>query len=296
MTTVIAAESTGDDPIPVGIAVRRACAALLSSSTARLDAEILMAHVLGRSRAWIIAHPEYVPAEVQRSAFDSLCARRAMGEPVSYLTGVQGFWSFELLVTPAVLIPRPETELLVETCLALNVPESQNLRVADLGTGSGAVAIALAIERPHWQVTATDCSEPALAVARINAAKLCPGRIRFQQGSWLAALPAHEKFDLIVSNPPYIDPQDPHLQDGSLRYEPQLALASVDHGLADLGLIIKQSAQRLQPSGWLALEHGYDQGASVRALMQSAGYLQVHTQQDLAGLDRITLGRRSGHE
>jgi len=170
------------------------------------------------------------------------------------------------------------------------------MRVADLGTGSGAIALALASERPAWQVVATDQSELALVVAGQNARRLGLERVRFLAGSWCNALSAEKKFNVIVSNPPYIDPQDPHLANGSLRFEPVSALAAADKGLADICLIARQAPAYLVPGGWLMLEHGYDQGEQVKQILQDNGFEQVSTRQDLAGLDRVTLGRNVDHE
>ncbi|WP_240126445.1 peptide chain release factor N(5)-glutamine methyltransferase [Thermomonas alba] len=256
-----------------------------------IDRELLLAEALGRSRGWLYAHPEAaVPAPAQ-ARFEALLARRQAGEPVAYLLGRQGFWSLELEVGPATLIPRPETECLVELALA-RLPAGQPLRVADLGTGSGAIALALARERPQARIVATDASVAALAVARRNAERLGLGRVEFRQGDWLAPL-CGERFDLIASNPPYIEAGDPHLTQGDLRFEPPAALASGADGLDAIRVIVRDAGRHLHPGGWLLLEHGWNQGAAVRGLLEAAGFVEVATERDLEGRDRVSLGRRT---
>jgi len=217
-----------------------------------------------------------------------LLARRVAGEPVAYLLGHRGFWTLDLAVSPATLIPRPETELLVELALA-RLPADTPLAVADLGTGSGAIALALASERPQVDVTATDLSAAALDMARGNAARNGLARVRFVQGAWFAPLQGM-RFDLIASNPPYIASNDPHLQQGDLRHEPATALASGIDGLDDLRLIVADAGAHLLPGGWLLIEHGWDQGAAIRALFEHAGFEQVYTERDLEQRDRVTRG------
>src|SRR6185312_15239860 len=224
-----------------------------------------------------------------QATFEALVARRAAGEPVAYLTGRRGFWTLELEVTPATLIPRPETELLVELALE-RLPRDMACRVADLGTGSGAIALAIASERPQAQVVATDASADALAVARRNAQRQGFGNVRFVQGDWLAPL-AGERFALIVSNPPYIEAADPHLARGDLRYEPAAALASGADGLDDIRRIIADAPAHLEAGGWLLFEHGWNQGDAARALLREAGYAQVFTAQDLEARDRVSGGK-----
>lgn len=266
---------------------------LLADATARLgeraDAEALLLHVLGQTRSWLFAHAgDALDMDVQM-AFEALAARRAAGEPVAYLIGRRGFWTLELEVTPATLIPRPETELLVELALE-RLPRDAAIRVADLGTGSGAIALAIASERPRAQVVATDASADALAVARRNAQRLGIGNVRFVQGDWLAPL-AGERFALIVSNPPYIEAADPHLAQGDLRYEPAAALASGADGLDDIRRIVTGAPAHLDAGGWLLFEHGWNQGDAARALLREAGYVQVFTAQDLEARDRVSGGR-----
>ncbi|MBA2077706.1 protein-(glutamine-N5) methyltransferase, release factor-specific [Rhodanobacter sp. PCA2] len=255
----------------------------------RADAEALLLHALGQSRGWLFAHADdAVDMEVQ-TAFEALVARREAGEPVAYLTGRRGFWTLELEVTPATLIPRPETELLVELALE-RLTRDAAAGVADLGTGSGAIALAIASECPQAQVLATDASADALAVARRNAQRLGVGNLRFAQGDWLAPL-AGQRFALIVSNPPYIEAADPHLAQGDLRFEPASALASGADGLDDIRRIVAGAPGHLDADGWLLFEHGWNQGAAARALLREAGYVQVFTAQDLEARDRVSGGR-----
>ncbi|TWI14046.1 peptide chain release factor N(5)-glutamine methyltransferase [Aerolutibacter ruishenii] len=268
---------------------------LLRAARARLpagEAELLMGHVLGRGPAWLFAHGDEMLASAERDAFEALVSRRAGGEPVAYLTGRRGFWRFDLQVGPDTLIPRPETELLVELALE-HLPAGAVLHVADLGTGSGAIALALALERPLAQVAAVDASAGALAVARTNADELRLPNVSFHHGSWWAPL-AGQRFDLVASNPPYIAEGDPHLGEGDLRHEPVSALASGVDGLDDLRAIVAGAPVHLHPGGWLLVEHGWDQGEAVRALFARAGFVDVATQTDLEQRDRVTLGRWPG--
>lgn len=255
----------------------------------RIDAEFLLAHVLERPRAWLYAHADSLLLPGQLEAFRALQARRLNGEPVAYLTGQRGFWSLDLQVTPDTLIPRPETERLVELALAFLHP-GRPAAVLDLGTGSGAVALAIARERPFSQVTAVDISPAALAVAAANGRRLQLGNVFFEHGDWFSSL-GGRRFDVIVSNPPYIEDGDTHLAQGDLRFEPRLALASGPDGLDDIRLIAAQAGQHLLPGGWLLLEHGWQQGAAVRALLAAAGFVEVQTEPDLEGRDRVSLGR-----
>lgn len=256
----------------------------------RVDAEALLLHVLGQPRGWLFTHGGDALTPDQSSRFDELIARREAGEPVAYLTGSRGFWTLDLEVTPDTLIPRPETELLVELALA-RIPHGAASRIADLGTGSGAIGLAIASERPSAGVVATDASEAALAVAGRNAQRNDIGNIEFRHGSWYAPL-AGERFDLIASNPPYIEEGDPHLVEGDLRFEPMTALASGEDGLDDLRCIVSAAPSHLVEGGWLLVEHGWNQGDAVRALFIDAGLVDVETASDLERRDRMTLGRR----
>jgi release factor glutamine methyltransferase len=265
-------------------------ATLLRGAAARVDpvdAALLVAHALGRTRSWLYAHGDDPVDEAAREACERLFARRAAGEPVAYITGHRGFWRFDLRVTPDTLVPRPETELLVELALE-RLPEGKPLRIADLGTGSGAIALALAHERPQAHVVAVDASAAALDVARGNARALAIANVEFRAGDWLQPL-GGETFDLIASNPPYIAVGDPHLDD--LRHEPALALSSGADGLDAIRTIVRDAPSRLVAGGWLLLEHGLEQGAAVRALLSAAGYADVSTARDLEQRDRVTLGR-----
>ncbi len=257
----------------------------------RVDAEWLLLHVLVQPRSWLFAHRDDPLPDAATRAFRALVERRARGEPVAYLTGRRGFWSLDLEVDASVLIPRPETELLVE--LALTRLPRRAPRVADLGTGSGAIALALAHERPDAQVFAVDASTGALAVAQRNAGRLGLANIVFRQGDWFEPL-SGERFDLVASNPPYIAEGDPHLGAGDLRFEPAQALASGVDGLDAIRRIVRDAPAYLHPGGWLLLEHGLEQAAAVRALLQGAGFAEVATHRDLERRDRITLGRKPG--
>lgn len=280
-----------NDPAPLLLRDALAAAtARLPGDEARHEAERLLLHAIERPRSWLFAHAtDPLPGPRQR-AFDALVARRLAGEPVAYLTGRRGFWTLDLEVDGTTLIPRPETERLVELALA-RLPDDARCEVADLGTGSGAIALALASERPRAQVLATDRSAGALAVAARNAAHHGLRNVAFAQGAWYAPL-AGRRVHLIASNPPYIAEGDPHLQQGDLRFEPGSALASGVDGLDDLRLIAADAGRHLLPGGWLLLEHGHEQGAAVRALLRQAGLEQVETLQDLERRDRVTLGRQ----
>ena len=264
-------------------------AACLDSDSAKLDVELLLAHVLGQSRSYLYTWPGKALAADELEQFEQLLARRRAGEPVAHLLGRQGFWTLDLQVSTDTLIPRPDTELLVETALALCAARSP-LRVLDLGTGTGAIALALASERPQWQVTGVDRVAEAVQLAQHNALSCHLGGVRFLHSNWFSAL-AGERFDLIVSNPPYIALLDPHLAQGDVRFEPMSALVSGADGLDDIRRILVDAGAHLNERGWLLLEHGWQQAAAVRELMQRAGFSQVQSRRDLAGHERITLGQ-----
>jgi release factor glutamine methyltransferase len=252
------------------------------------DVRALLRHVIGCNEAWLISHRDRLLSTQERETYATLCARRAMGEPVAYLTGEREFFSLAFKLTPAVLIPRPETELLVETALEC-IPAAAILRVLDLATGSACVAIAIAKHRPRAQVTATDVSPAALAIARANAATHGVN-IELLESDWFAALPGR-RFDLIVTNPPYVAEGDPHLAAGDLRFEPRIALVAGPAGLDCIESIVKQAPHYIVAGGWLLFEHGHDQGACSRALLTAAGYEDIITRRDLASVERVSGGR-----
>jgi len=265
---------------------------LLRAASVRIDAgdaDWLLAHVLEKPRGWLYAHADNTVDASVRDRFEALVERRAAGEPVAYLTGTRGFWTLDLHVNTDTLIPRVETELLVELALA-RLPADQACHVADLGTGSGAIALAIASERPRARVVAIDASAAALDVARRNAEDLGIRTVDFRQGDWCAAL-GDATFDLVASNPPYLAEDDAHLAQGDLRHEPEAALVSGRDGLDAIRSIVANVTAHLRPGGWLLLEHGWEQGDAVRALLVDAGFAEVATQQDLEHRDRVTLAR-----
>lgn len=268
----------------LGSALREAARRIEAS-----EARLLLAHALGVPRSHLVAHPERALDPEAERRYAALVGRRAAGEPVAYIVGEREFRGLALRVTPAVLIPRPETELLVERALAL-LPEGAAADVLDLGTGSGAVAVAIAIARPRARVLATDASAEALEVARENARRHGAG-VELARGDWLAAVRPERRFDAIVSNPPYVASGDPHLARGDLRFEPRAALDGGRDGLECIGRIAREARMRLAPGGWLALEHGFDQGDACRALLAETGYEDVRDFADLAGLPRVCVGR-----
>lgn len=263
---------------------------LSATRQARLDAEVLLMHAAKVSRAWLYAHGDDAVGPVVQAAFLDLVERRAQGEPIAYITGTREFWSLPLQVSPAVLIPRPETELLVESALEF-IPADADWRIADLGTGSGAIAIAIASERPRCEVHATELSEDALQVARANAGRLAAGRLHVHHGSWLK--PLNGLFRLIVSNPPYVSSGDEHLDQGDCRFEPRVALTAGDNALSAIEHISKEALAFLEPGGMLAFEHGFDQAEGVRRLLAQRGYTHISTRKDLEGRDRVTKGFRA---
>ncbi|WP_312478679.1 peptide chain release factor N(5)-glutamine methyltransferase [Kosakonia cowanii] len=269
--------------------LREAVSQLQASESPRRDAEILLGFVTGKARTFILAFGETPLTDEQQEQLAGLLARRVRGEPVAHLIGEREFWSLPLFVSPATLIPRPDTECLVEQALA-RLPAAP-CRILDLGTGTGAIALALASERPDCQVTAVDLIPDAVALAQRNADHLGIRNIEIVQSRWFSALEGRQ-FSLIVSNPPYIDAQDPHLAQGDVRFEPLSALVAADNGLADLHTLIKDAPRYLLPQGWLLLEHGWQQGAAVREIFARYGWQQVETCRDYGDNERLTLGRR----
>lgn len=263
-----------------------------SMDEARADADFLLMHTLACSRSRLRTHTHEPLTMDQWQTFQAMVARRQAGEPVAYITGTRGFWTLDLHVTPDVLIPRPETELLVETVLAM-ADKTLALTLVDLGTGSGAIALAIASERPHWRVLATDASAPALDVARLNAKASGLQQVEFFHGNWCEALPTDLSPDIMVSNPPYIAPDDPHLQQGDLRFEPRSALSADDNGFNDIRQIVAEAGKRLRAGGFLLIEHGYQQAPAVREIMTAAGLVQVRSLRDLGGHERVTAGVRA---
>jgi release factor glutamine methyltransferase len=262
----------------------------IEHTSAELEASLLLCHLLDRPRSYLYTWPEKTLDPEQLSDYEILIGRRLAGEPIAHITGQREFWSLNLKVTSDTLIPRPETELLVERSLH-HLENTPQPLVADLGTGSGAIALALASERGDAEIYACDLSENALAVAQENAEQLALNNVRFHAGDWFQALPIDSKYDLIVSNPPYIEADDPHLRRGDLLKEPLSALISGEDGLVDIRQIIEQAPSHLKPGGWLLFEHGYQQAEAVANLLQCKGFVDIQSHKDLAGHPRVTEGR-----
>lgn len=291
----------GEKGVTVQALLTQATQQLLhTSESAKADAEILLAYCLQKSRTWLFTWPEKAVNQTTTTRFLHLLAERAKGIPIAHLTKQREFWTLNLKVTADTLIPRPETELLVETALSLLPPpvkknsteekSKKALSILDLGTGTGAIALAIASERPDIAVTACDISPTALAVAQENAQANNISNVQFIQSDWFSNIPS-QQFDLIISNPPYIEENDPHLLEGDVRFEPLSALTSGKDGLNDIRRIVQEALQWLKPGGWLLLEHGYNQGMKVNGLLQTIGFQQVRCLPDLAGNDRVSLGR-----
>ncbi|MGC9422832.1 peptide chain release factor N(5)-glutamine methyltransferase [Vibrio sp.] len=259
------------------------------SDSPSLDAAVLLCHVLQQPRSYLLTWPEKMLTFEQQSEFDALLTRRLSGEPVAYIIGEREFWSLPLKVAPSTLIPRPDTERLVE--LALEKSQQIDGQILDLGTGTGAIALALASELPTRQIIGIDLQREAQQLAIENSQRLQITNVTFLQGSWFAPLAGGIKFALIVSNPPYIETDDPHLVQGDVRFEPKSALVAADNGLADIKYIAKTARDYLLDAGWLLFEHGCEQGAAVRAILGALGYQDITTEQDYAGNDRVTFAR-----
>jgi release factor glutamine methyltransferase len=264
----------------------------MSNDHAQLESEILLSHVLNKNRAYLYTHPELLLDPNQMERYQQLISQRTQGIPIAYLTGHREFWSLDLKVSPSTLIPRHETELLVELTLEL-LPKKEYMNVLELGTGSGAIALALAVERPHWNILACDISEEALHIAKENAKNLGMTHISFYHSDWFKNIPQLQ-YDAIISNPPYISPNDPHLNHGDLRFEPQNALVSGQDGLADLQYIVQNSYNYLAPNGLLLVEHGYDQKSYLGTILNKLGYNKIHCWKDIQGHDRVSAGWKSG--
>ena len=261
------------------------------SESWQLDAELLLAAALGANRTHLFTWPEQQLLAPQLDVYRSHCQRRQQGEPIAYILGTQAFWDFDLLVNSRVLIPRPETELLVEIAIELlHGRQASPLRILDLGTGSGAIALALARCNSGWRLTAVDRSEEALQVARLNAEKLKVSNIEFRQASWCAGLEEME-YDMIVANPPYVAPDDEHLQKGDIQFEPLCALVAAENGLADIREIAAQASQHLKKEAWLLIEHGYNQKEEVAVILRAAGYSNIQCYQDIANIDRMSVAQ-----
>lgn len=287
-----------------GDAAKLAATLALDAGGARIEVQILLQQVLQQPRSWLLVHDDETLSAAQQSAYDALLQRRLAGEPLAYILGEREFFGLNFKVTPATLIPRPETELLVELALE-RLPSPQPLSrsrereersggrggsVLDLGTGSGAIALSIAHARPAAEVTAVDASAAALEVAEHNAKRLAIGNVRFVRSDWFSELKG-ARFDLIVSNPPYVASGDPHLEKGDLPFEPLSALASGVDGLDDIRRIVALAPEHLDPGGWLLFEHGYDQAEQVRELLRQAGFGEVFSARDLAGIERVSGGQ-----
>ena len=260
-----------------------------SKRIAALDAQVLLRHVTGRDASYLIAHPEVPLGAGEAERYNALLERRAAGEPVAYLTGEREFYGRSFKVTPAVLIPRPETELLVDLALE-RIPQVGTPRVLEVGTGSGCIAISIATERPNAKVLALDNSTDALAIARKNAVEAHIGNAAFLRSDWFGAL-GNEHFQIVLSNPPYVATNDPHLAQGDVRFEPRSALEGGTDGMEAIRRIIEDGKKHLLPGGWLLFEHGHDQGERARIFLHKAGFADIFTAHDLAGIDRVSAGR-----
>ena len=262
------------------------------SDTARLDVEVLLAHALGKNRTYLYTWPETLLSQQEVVQFQHDLLRRQQGEPIAYIVGEKDFWSLTLFVNASTLIPRPETELLVEVALEL-LNDNDGATVVDVGTGTGAIALALASEKPRWTITAIDNQVEACTLAERNRQRYQLANVSIRHGSWLIPIQGN-KVDLIVSNPPYIDIDDGHLACGDVRFEPRSALVADEHGLADIQQIIQQSTAILLPKGWLLFEHGYQQGEAVQELLQASHFRDCFTRYDVAGQPRVTGGQWLG--
>jgi release factor glutamine methyltransferase len=265
-----------------------------STETPRIDSEVLMQHVLQKDIAWLIGYGDTLATADHTKAFFDLVAKRYTGQPIAYLTGSRDFWTLKLKVNKNVLIPRPDTETLVEEAIE-RLPKDRAIMVLDLGTGSGAIALSIAKERPLAKVIAIEYQAEALELAKQNALRNKIENVEFRQSDWFAAIDPSEQFDLIASNPPYVEPGDPHLQQGDLRFEPITALTAVESGFADIRNIIETAPSQLKDNGWLIIEHGFNQAERVAELFQNNGFSEVTLCQDINHLPRCTLGKKAIH-
>ncbi|WP_440053873.1 peptide chain release factor N(5)-glutamine methyltransferase [Pseudoalteromonas sp. T1lg65] len=261
-----------------------------SSESAKLDAEVLLLHVINKNRTYLFTWPEAELTPEQQAQFKALVLRREHGEPVAHITGTREFWSLPLQINNSTLIPRPDTETLVEQALSLGLPD--DARVLDLGTGTGAIALALASEKPNWQIIAVDASKDAVALAKANQQRLGFNNVTVEHSNWFSAI-NNQKFDLIVSNPPYIDELDHHLSQGDVRFEPLSALVAPDNGYADIYHIITYGRQFLHVDGYMMLEHGYQQASKIQQFFAQMAYNNILTVRDMAGCDRVTMAQFS---
>lgn len=283
-------KALGDVDLTIGMAIRQSAALQDHSDSPRLDVELLLSHVLNVSRTYLMTWPERVLTNEQAQQFQVLFSQRLQGQPIAHLLGYRDFWSLRLAVSPSTLIPRPDTERLVELALE-RLPADKTQDVLDLGTGTGAIALAIASERPLVNMVGVDCVSEAVALAERNRQQLRISNACIQQSQWFEALSSEDSFDLIVSNPPYIEPNDPHLSQGDVRFEPLSALVAERNGLKDIQHIASTAPCFIRPNGWLLLEHGFEQGASVRSILSEQGWRNIVTEVDLAGHDRVTLGQ-----
>ncbi|MBN1379834.1 MAG: peptide chain release factor N(5)-glutamine methyltransferase [Gammaproteobacteria bacterium] len=282
--------------ISIKLALQQAIEQLENSPSTSLDAEVLLCHVLQESRSYLFTWPERLLDHQQYTSYRSLLNRRAAGAPIAYIVGEREFWSLPFKVNQHTLIPRPETELLVESALQLGsyLSSQQAINVIDLGTGSGCIALSVAREKPDWQIQATDCSAEALQVARYNADRLGIGNVEFIQSNWFDALDTATQFDLVLANPPYIAEDAPHLYQGDVRFEPQSALVAGKDGLNAIRILVNESLLRLKKNGWIIFELGYDQADRVIDLVYNAGYNYILFKKDLAGIKRHCIAHRPG--
>mgnify|MGYP003670521828 CR=1 FL=1 len=269
--------------------IQKASSQFTESDTAKLDAQLLLGDVLGKDRTWLMTWDDVDVSDTDQQQFLALVERRAQGEPIAHILGYREFWGLSFECNASTLIPRPETELLVEKALQLGLPS--NARVLDLGTGTGAIALSLASEQASWQITATDFSSEALALARRNQINLGISNVELVKSDWFSAIQPQRQFDLVVSNPPYVDPGSPYLNKGDVRFEPRSALTADNAGLADIEQIAAKAPFFLKSGGWLMVEHGYEQAGPVAEIFRRSGFASISNHKDLASWPRVTAGK-----